>query len=146
MLGNDRNASDTDTGDNSLSSNRRGEPGGPRGRLWPALFALFVCVSLVVLFTPASGVPSGPPGIDKVIHAALFAALAGTGLAAGLRGRWLVPVLASYAVLSEVIQASAALGRTASAVDALAVYAGSGRSGSDMGEADDERVSHRGQQ
>ena len=38
-----------------------------------APFAAVVLVSLVVLFSPESGIPSTlPPGIDKVIHMALF--------------------------------------------------------------------------
>ncbi len=53
-------------------------------------FASVVVVSLVVLFAPAGDVPSAPPGVDKVIHAVLFLALAATGRWAGLRAGVLV--------------------------------------------------------
>ena len=57
---------------------------------------------LLALLEPASGVPSSPPGTDKLVHLLLFAVLAVTARMAGGRT---VPVLAGlvgYAALSEV--------------------------------------------
>ncbi len=47
-------------------------------------------LSLVLLFSPASTVPSGIEVNDKVVHAALFFVLAVTGVVAGLPLRALV--------------------------------------------------------
>ncbi|GAA2813681.1 hypothetical protein GCM10010470_56420 [Saccharopolyspora taberi] len=66
--------------------------------------------SLAVLFTPASGVPDAPPGTDKVVHLVLFAALAASGRIA--RIPVLLPGLAAYAVVSEVLQVTLPLGRS----------------------------------
>ena len=118
MLGNDRNASDTDTAHNSVSSDRDLAAGRRRRQV---LFALVAAASVVILFAPESNVPSGlPEGTDKVVHVSLFASLGVTGLLAGIRWRWLVPALLAYAVASEFIQASPLLGRSASAADAVA--------------------------
>lgn len=76
-------------------------------------------LSLVVLFTPDSGVPTAPPGTDKLVHAGLFAALALTGRCAGIRVRALLPVLACYAVGSELLQGALPIGRSADAADAV---------------------------
>ena len=59
-------------------------------------------LSVVVLFTPASGVPTAPPGTDKVIHTVLFALLAYTGLYANISR--VLPLLVVYAGVSEVLQ------------------------------------------
>ena len=94
-------------------------------RSWQASFGVVVIVSLFVLFLPNDDVPSGfPPGTDKLIHGALFAALALTGRRAGVRTAWLLPTLALYAIVSEVVQAVPALGRSASAWDTLADVVG----------------------
>jgi VanZ family protein len=79
-----------------------------------------VLVSLYVLFSPNPG--AGPlfPQSDKVVHAALFAALAGAG-------RWrfgplravLVAALA-YGALSEVVQWLALPHRSGDVLDVLA--------------------------
>lgn len=87
-------------------------------------FGLAVLLSLVVLFTPASGVPSAPPGTDAVVHLLLFAALAVTGRVAGPRAAPLLAGLAGYAVLSEVLQAVLPLGRSGSLADGLVDVAG----------------------
>ena len=49
-----------------------------------ALSGVLVAVSLVVLFIPASDTPQLLPGLDKVVHLVLFAALALSGRWAGL--------------------------------------------------------------
>ena len=74
------------------------------GALARGAFAVAVLVSLAVLFAPASDVPPSPPGVDKLVHAALFAALAVTGRWAGTSRTVLVAVLVLYAAVSEVVQ------------------------------------------
>ncbi|WP_233491688.1 VanZ family protein [Blastococcus sp. TBT05-19] len=87
-------------------------------------FGVAVLVSLVVLFVPASGVPTAPPGTDKVVHLLLFAALAVTGRWAGFARLPLGAGLVAYAVLSEVVQGTTPLNRSASVADGLADVAG----------------------
>lgn len=77
-------------------------------------------VSVAVLFTPASGVPAGFPGSDKLVHLAVFAALALTGRVAALPRAALVAGLVGYAVGSEVLQHVLPLGRSADLLDVLA--------------------------
>ncbi len=93
-------------------------PASTRGTvLRRAAFALALLVSAVVLFLPASGVPSAPPGTDKLVHLLVFAALAFTGRWAGVRPVPLGLGLLVYAGLSEVVQGTAPLGRSASLAD-----------------------------
>ena len=82
-------------------------------------FTVAVLLSLVVLFTPESGVPTAPPGTDKVIHLLLFALLAATGRWAGMRWGWLLAALVVYAGVSEVLQATLPLGRDGDVWDAF---------------------------
>ena len=83
-------------------------------------FALVVLLSLWMLFSPGSTVPSGPAYSDKVVHALLFAALAATGLRAGLRPAPLLVVLVAYAGASEVLQAVLPIHRDGDVADAAA--------------------------
>jgi hypothetical protein len=92
------------------------------GALSRGVFALAVLVSLAVLFAPAGNVPSAPPGVDKLVHATLFAALALTGRWAGLARGALASVLVLYAAASEVIQGL--IGRDAAVGDLLADVVG----------------------
>jgi hypothetical protein len=92
------------------------------GPLSRGAFAVAVLVSLAVLFAPASDVPSAPVGVDKLVHASLFAALALTGLWAGVSRVVLVPVLVLYGAGSEVIQGL--IGRDAAVGDWVADVAG----------------------
>ena len=87
-------------------------------------FAVAVLVSLAVLFTPADGVPSAPPGVDKLVHAGLFALLALTGRWAGIGRSSLGGLLVLYAAVSEVLQGLTPLDRSASVADWLADVAG----------------------
>jgi hypothetical protein len=96
-------------------------PGSPMARV---VFAAAVVVSLVVLFTPASGVPWAPPGVDKVVHAALFAGLAVSGRWAGGDRGPLAALLVGYAAVSEVLQEWGPVDRTGSVADLLADVAG----------------------
>ncbi|HEX2075926.1 MAG TPA: VanZ family protein [Geodermatophilus sp.] len=81
-------------------------------------------VSLAVLFAPAGDVPAAPPGVDKLVHAVLFAALALTGRWAGVRAGLLAALLVGYAAVSEVLQGLAVLGRTGSVADWVADVVG----------------------
>jgi hypothetical protein len=90
------------------------------GALARGAFAVVALVSLVVLFVPASDVPSAPAGVDKVVHLALFAALAASGRWAGVGARALAVLLLAYAALSEVVQGLPALGRSTSLADWVA--------------------------
>jgi hypothetical protein len=67
-------------------------------------FVVAVLLSVIVLFTPASGVPTAPPGTDKVVHFLLFALLMGTGRYARLPLTPLLAGLIGYAAVSEVLQ------------------------------------------
>ncbi len=87
-------------------------------RILPFVFA--VLLSVIVLFTPESGVPSSPPGTDKVVHTVLFALLAATALWARAGLRTVVVGLVAYAALSEVLQqVITPLHRSGDVVDAL---------------------------
>ena len=95
-----------------------------RGPVPRGAFGLVVLVSVVVLFAPAGDVPAAPPGVDKLVHLLLFAALAGTGRWAGIRPSVLAVGLTAYAALSEVLQAVTPLARSGSVADLLADLAG----------------------
>ena len=94
------------------------------GALSRGVFAVVVLVSLAVLFAPASDVPSAPPGVDKLVHGALFTALALSGRWAGCGATPLGGLLVGYAVVSELIQGFTPLERTASVADGLADVVG----------------------
>src|SRR5688500_17980442 len=94
------------------------------GPLSRGAFAVAVLVSLAVLFAPAGEVPFAPPGVDKIVHGALFAALALSGRWAGIGPRVLAVLLVLYAVVSEVLQEVTALERTGSVADWLADVVG----------------------
>jgi hypothetical protein len=94
------------------------------GALARGAFAVVVLVSLAVLFAPASDVPSAAAGVDKVVHLALFAALAASGRWAGIGAQALAVLLLVYAAASEVVQGLSALDRSMSAADWIADAAG----------------------
>ena len=94
------------------------------GALSRGVFAVAVLVSLAVLFAPASDVPYAPPGVDKLVHAALFCGLALSGRWAGIGRGVLGVLLVGYAAVSELIQELTPLDRTASVADWLADIAG----------------------
>ena len=94
------------------------------GALARGTFAVAVLISLAVLFAPQSDVPAAPPGVDKVVHVALFAALAFSGRWAGLGRHVLVALLVLYAAVSEVVQGMTPLARSASVGDWLADVVG----------------------
>jgi hypothetical protein len=92
---------------------------GPVSR---AAFAVVVLISLGVLFAPASDVPGAPPGVDQIVHATLFAALALSGRWAGIGRTALAPALVLYAAVSEVLQGM--IGRDAAVGDWVADVVG----------------------
>ena len=94
------------------------------GPLSRGAFAVAVLVSIAVLFAPGDDVPLAPPGVDKVIHLALFATLALTGRWAGIRQGVLATLLVGYAAVSEVLQDLTPLDRSASVADWIADVAG----------------------
>ena len=94
------------------------------GPLSRGTFAVAVLVSLAVLFAPASDVPPSPPGVDKLVHGALFAALALTGRWAGVGRSVLAVLLVAYAAVSEVVQGISPLQRSASVADWVADVVG----------------------
>ena len=94
------------------------------GPLSRGAFAVAVLVSLAVLFAPADDVPFAPPGVDKLVHLALFAALAVTGRWAGIARTALAVGLVVYAAGSEILQDLTPLDRSASVADWVADVAG----------------------
>ncbi|MGY1673651.1 VanZ family protein [Geodermatophilus sp. SYSU D00710] len=94
------------------------------GALSRGVLAVTVLVSLAVLFAPGSDVPSAPPGVDKLVHAVLFLALALAGRWAGIRALPLAVLLVVYGGVSEVVQAVSDLHRSGSVTDWLADVAG----------------------
>jgi VanZ family protein len=97
-------------------------PLASHGALARGAFAVAVLLSLAVLFAPSAEVPSTPPGVDKLVHAALFAALASTGRWAGISRGVLAPLLVLYAAASEVVQGM--IGRDAAVGDWVADVVG----------------------
>jgi VanZ family protein len=75
----------------------------------------------VVLFSPSTPGEAGVPGLDKLVHASLFAALAWA--TRSRFGRGLLLVLA-YGALSEVLQSVLPIHRDGTVLDALADAAG----------------------
>ncbi len=94
------------------------------GELSRGVFAVTVLVSLAVLFAPGSDVPTAPPGVDLLVHLALFLALALAGRWAGIRPVPLAVLLVAYGGGSELVQAVSDLQRSGSVVDWLADAAG----------------------
>jgi VanZ family protein len=94
------------------------------GALARGAFGLAVLVSLAVLFAPPSDVPSSPPGVDKIVHSTLFAALAVTGRWAGVVPRLLTGLLVGYGAVSELLQGTDLVNRDASLADLVADAAG----------------------
>lgn len=90
------------------------------------VLAAAVLVQLVVLYVPR--VPDvgavGVPGADKVVHAAVFAAVTLAALRAGLPTVAVLAVVAAHAPLSEVLQHQVLPGRSGDPPDVVADLAG----------------------
>jgi hypothetical protein len=87
-------------------------------------FASAVVINLALLYAPRAVSPGGVPHLDKVAHLLAFAAVAWTGLRAGVPARWLLPALVLHAVTSEVAQDRLLASRSGDPVDVLADLAG----------------------
>lgn len=90
----------------------------PGRRSWPLLAAF--AVTLVMLFSPGSTVPSGPPNSDKLTHFLMFAVLVFAARYARHRVLAVALWAAAYAVVSEVLQGLLPIHRSASVWDAAA--------------------------
>lgn len=71
---------------------------------WLTLLCAFV-VACLLLFTPGSTVPSGPPGADKLAHFLIFAMLALCSRFARISEKSTLAWVLMFAAASEVIQA-----------------------------------------
>ena len=92
-------------------------------RRW-LLFALVLAVQFVALYAPRAPSEGSGWGLDKVVHAALFAAVVWTGRRAGLPPLWLVPLCALHAPVSELVQAHLLPHRDGTVGDAVADLVG----------------------
>jgi VanZ family protein len=101
-----------------VSPRRAGRPALPPAA-WRWLLAAAVVVQLVALYWPRPVDTGGPPGLDKVVHCAVFAAVAFTGRRAGVPVAWLAGLLVAHAAVSEVVQATL-LPRDGDVLDAVA--------------------------
>lgn len=94
-------------------------------RVGRALFVAAVLVQVTVLYWPRQvGGGGDPVHLDKLVHLLVFAAVAWTGLRAGVAARPLVGVLVLHAVASEALQALVLPDRTGDAADVAADLAG----------------------
>ena len=88
-------------------------------------FVAALAVNLLVLYAPrVPAPPTGDVGLDKLVHGAVFALLVLTGLRAGLRAGWFVPVVVAHALASELVQELLLAQRHGDAWDAVADLAG----------------------
>ncbi|MUM16328.1 VanZ family protein [Mycobacterium sp. CBMA271] len=83
------------------------------------LLCAFVLACLL-LFTPGSAVPSGPPGADKVVHVLIFAMLAVSSRHARIGEKPTLAWVLAFGACSEVIQALWVPRRDGSVWDLLA--------------------------
>ena len=91
---------------------------------WAAFGAALV-VQLLVLYAPDPGTGGGAlPGLDKLVHVAVFAAAVWTGRAAGLPAVPLVAALAVHAGVSELVQGALLPGRDGDPLDVAADLVG----------------------
>ena len=89
-------------------------------RTWAALFALALVVQLLVLYLPDPPTDPGVPGLDKLVHAAVFLAPALLGALVDLHPAWLGGALLAHAVVSELVQQHLLPARAGDPWDALA--------------------------
>lgn len=64
-----------------------------------------LAVQLIGLYSPSQPGPQSQLPLDKIAHFTMFAAVAVTALGVGWPARWVGPLLAAHAGLSEVVQA-----------------------------------------
>lgn len=84
------------------------------------LLAVTVVVQLVVLYAPRA--PSTPsiPDVDKLVHAAVFGAVAWAAVRCGFPVRLVAAVLVAHAALSELLQHLLLTQRSGDPLDAVA--------------------------
>lgn len=105
-------------------------PSPPEGRpwdrhpVWCVLLVLALVVQLVVLYAPSAPGPPPPRGLDKVVHAAVFAAPTAAALLAGLSRRVVLTVLLVHAPVSELLQWAVLPHRDGSVWDVVADVTG----------------------
>ncbi|MFK4087876.1 VanZ family protein [Kribbella sp. NPDC020789] len=88
---------------------------------WRVAFVAACVLQLYGVYAPEEAGPSvGIPGIDKVAHFCLFAAVAFTGLKVGVPARWLLGALVVNAIGSEFVQHYLLPHRDGDPFDALA--------------------------
>ncbi|MFF1821614.1 VanZ family protein [Kribbella sp. NPDC058245] len=88
---------------------------------WRVAFVAACALQLYGVYAPEEAGPSvGIPGIDKVAHFCLFAAVAFTGLKVGVPARWLLGALVVNAIGSEFVQHYLLPHRDGDPFDALA--------------------------
>ena len=87
-------------------------------------FGAAVAVQLYAVYAPSG--PGGPQinGLDKVIHALIFAAPAFAALMLGIRARWALGLLAAHAPVSELIQHLVLPQRSGDVLDIVADLSG----------------------
>lgn len=95
-------------------------------RWWRAALVLTVLVQVVALYAPRAPGTGGASGVDKIVHCALFAAVAFTAVRAGLPWRPVVAVLLAHAVASELVQHFLLPDRSGDPLDAVADSFGTG--------------------
>jgi VanZ family protein len=79
-----------------------------------------VVIQLIALYAPRAPSEGGRYHLDKLVHAAIFAAVVWTGRRAGLPFRWLVLACAVHGPLSEWIQGHFLPHRDGNVPDAIA--------------------------
>jgi hypothetical protein len=89
-------------------------------------FGVALAVQLVALYAPRALSEGGGYELDKLVHAAIFAAVVWTGRRAGLPWRWVVLLSAVHAPLSEWAQSQFLPHRDGSVWDAVADLVGVG--------------------
>ena len=85
---------------------------------------LALVASAVLLFAPSGPDGPGVPGLDKVVHALIFLAVAGTARWRLGPGPVLLAAVVGYAVLSEVVQGVLLSGRSGDPYDVVADLVG----------------------
>ncbi len=96
-------------------------------RDWRRAALACLVVQLVVLYWPRPpDVGGGLPGLDLVVHLAVFAVVAGCARRGGLPVLPVAVALVAHAAVSEVLQESLVPGRTGDWRDALADVLGLG--------------------
>ncbi|MBK8459614.1 MAG: VanZ family protein [Micropruina sp.] len=98
-----------------------------RRRWLPTLAVVAVIGHLLALYLPGSDLlPTGPPGLDKVVHVALFAVPTALLIWWTGRRRLVVCAFAVHAVVSELVQGYVIPNRSLEALDMLADVVGIG--------------------